>query len=154
MTGTAPARTAAGASSASAHERFTIAGGRLIGHVRRLVREGNARRISIKQGEDTLAAFPLTIGVGGAVLAPGLAALGTLAALLAGCSISTERVDRSALAPRQDESHPEDGGGRQAAPRRTDAAAASPFAPIVDGVRGPDDLDPLFVPERLRPRAG
>ena len=46
-------------------EHIKIDGDRLIAEVKRLVAEGNVRRISIKQGEHTVAEFPLTVGVAG-----------------------------------------------------------------------------------------
>jgi hypothetical protein len=73
-------------------EHIKIDGDRLIAEVKRLVAEGNVRRISIKQGEHTGAEFPLTVGVAGAVLAPWLAAIGAIAALVTDCSIEVERA--------------------------------------------------------------
>jgi hypothetical protein len=73
-------------------EHIKIDGDRLIAEVKRLVAEGNVRRISIKQGEHTVAEFPLTVGVAGAVLAPWLAAIGAIAALVTDCSIEVERA--------------------------------------------------------------
>jgi hypothetical protein len=64
----------------------------LIGTVQRLVHEGNVRRIKVKQDGQTVAEFPLTVGVVGAAFAPVLAALGALAALLAECTIEVERT--------------------------------------------------------------
>ena len=58
-----------------------------------MIAEGNVRRISIKQGEHTVAEFPLTVGVAGTVLAPLLAAIGAIAALVTDCSIVVERAD-------------------------------------------------------------
>jgi hypothetical protein len=74
-------------------EQFKIDPDRLLAEMRRLVSEANVRRISIKQGEHTVAEIPLTIGVAGAVLAPWLAAAGAIAALVTDCSIVVERVD-------------------------------------------------------------
>ena len=74
-------------------EQFKIDGDRLVSEVRRLVAEGNVRRITVKQGDHTIAEFPLTVGVAGAVLAPWLAAVGAIAALVTDCSIVVERVD-------------------------------------------------------------
>lgn len=54
------------------------------------------RRIRVRQKDRTLAEFPLTIGVVGAVFAPMLAAVGALAALITECSIDIERVERPA----------------------------------------------------------
>lgn len=69
-------------------ERVTVAGGELVGYVKQLIAEGNVRRLIIrKPGGDTLIEVPLTAGVavGGAltVLAPIIAALGAMAALIA-----------------------------------------------------------------------
>ncbi|MGO9180439.1 MAG: DUF4342 domain-containing protein [Candidatus Limnocylindrales bacterium] len=74
-------------------EHVKIDGDRLLTEVKRLIAEGNVCRISIKQGEHTVAEFPLTIGVAGAVLAPWLAAIGAIAALVTDCSIVVERAD-------------------------------------------------------------
>ena len=56
-------------------EQFKIDGDQLLGTFKRLIKEGNVRRISIKQGENTIVELPLTVGVAGAVLAPWLAAV-------------------------------------------------------------------------------
>jgi hypothetical protein len=60
--------------------------------VKELIAEGNVRHISItdKDGKDIMS-FPLTVGVVAAVLAPVLAAVGALAALIGDCSITVER---------------------------------------------------------------
>jgi len=74
-------------------EQFKIDGDRLLSEFKRLVNEGNVRRVSIKQGEHTIVELPLTVGVAGAVLAPWLAAVGAIAALVTDCSIVVERVE-------------------------------------------------------------
>ncbi len=75
-------------------EEFTISGDELLARVRELVREGNVRRISIKNEEGrVLAEFPLTIGVIGAALLPIWAAIGAIAALATHCTIVVERVE-------------------------------------------------------------
>ena len=73
-------------------ESIKVEGGELLDRVRKIVHEGNVRRIIIKQGSRSVAEFPLTVGVVGAVFAPVLAAVGALAALLTECSIDVERV--------------------------------------------------------------
>jgi hypothetical protein len=79
-------------------ETIKVEGGQLIDQIKRLLHEGNVRRIVIKQGERTVVEFPLTIGVVGVVLAPVLAAAGALAALLTDCTIEVEReADMAAL---------------------------------------------------------
>jgi len=64
----------------------------ILGQLKKVVDEGNARRVVVKQRGRTVAEFPLTAGVIGAVLAPVAAAIGALSALLADCSIEVEKV--------------------------------------------------------------
>ena len=73
-------------------ESFTVNGGELLKKVKELIHEGNVRRITIlsKEGK-TIAVFPLTVGVVGAVIAPPLAAIGAIAALITECTIKVER---------------------------------------------------------------
>jgi hypothetical protein len=75
-------------------ESFRVSGEDLLKKVKELIHEGNIRRISIedKNGK-TVLIFPLTIGVVGAVLAPPLAAIGALAALLTECTVRVEREE-------------------------------------------------------------
>ena len=74
-------------------ESFKVTGGQLVDAVRKLLHEGNVRRVIIKHGDHTVAEFPLTIGVIGAVLAPILAAIGAIAAVVNECTIEVERVE-------------------------------------------------------------
>jgi len=60
--------------------------------LRKLVEEGNIRRVVVKQKGKTIAEFPLTAGVIGAVMAPVAAAIGALSALIADCTIEVEKV--------------------------------------------------------------
>lgn len=75
-------------------ESFKIHGEQLVKKIRELISEGNVRKITITDhsGKE-LMSFPLTIGVVGAVLAPVLAAVGALAALIGECTISVEREE-------------------------------------------------------------
>ncbi len=72
-------------------ETIKVEGGELLEQVRRLIHEGNVRRIVIRQGDRTIAEFPLTVGLVGTLGAPILAAVGALAALLTNCSIAVQR---------------------------------------------------------------
>lgn len=84
------------------YESIKVEGGQLVDKVAQLVREGNVRRIVIRQGDRSIAEFPLTVGVVGAMFAPVLAAVGALAALIGDCSIEVERVaDDKAEPPKQ-----------------------------------------------------
>jgi hypothetical protein len=77
-------------------ESIKAEGANVIERLKQLIHEGNVRRVVLKQGARTVAEFPLTAGVVGAVLAPVLAAIGALIALLKDCSIEVEReVDRT-----------------------------------------------------------
>ncbi len=75
-------------------EEFKVNGEELLAKVKQLINEGNIRRIIIKNKDDkTLVELPLTIGVVGAVIAPVLAAVGAIAALVTECTIVVERKD-------------------------------------------------------------
>ena len=58
-----------------------------------IVREGTARRITVKKDGEVVADFPLAVGVAGAVLAAPLAAVAAIAALIADCTIEVERYE-------------------------------------------------------------
>ena len=60
--------------------------------MKKLVHEGNVRRVVIKQGDHVVVEFPLTVGVLGTVLAPMLAAIGAVAAMMKECTLEVERV--------------------------------------------------------------
>jgi len=64
----------------------------ILAQLRKLVEEGNIRRVVVKQKGRTVAEFPLTAGVIGAVIAPVAAAIGALTALIADCSIEVEKT--------------------------------------------------------------
>jgi hypothetical protein len=74
------------------NESFKVNGEGLLKKVKELIKEGNVRKITIKdKNEKELMSFPLTFGVVGAVIAPVLAAIGAIAALIGECTISVER---------------------------------------------------------------
>lgn len=73
-------------------EEFRVSGEGLLAKIKELIREGNIRRIIIKNEEGkTLIELPVTIGVVGIALAPMLAAVGAIAALVSNCTIVVER---------------------------------------------------------------
>lgn len=73
-------------------ETFKVSGEDLLKKVKELLHEGNIRRIIIKDKKGkTIVEFPLTVGVAGALIAPALAAVGAVAALVTECSITVER---------------------------------------------------------------
>jgi hypothetical protein len=76
----------------SKKEEFKVEGGRLVEKIKQLIKEGNVRRIIIKDEKDeVIMELPMTVAVLGTVLAPVLAAVGALAALLTSCTIVVER---------------------------------------------------------------
>lgn len=77
---------------ATTKEEFKVNGEDLLAKVKQLINEGNVRRILIKNKDGkSIAEFPLTVGIVGAVLAPILAAVGAIAALVTECTIIVER---------------------------------------------------------------
>ena len=76
-------------------EEFTISGEKLVSTDKKLVREGNIRRITIKNKEGKIQIeIPLTFGVVGALFLPTLAAIGAIAALVTECTIVVEKVEK------------------------------------------------------------
>jgi hypothetical protein len=74
------------------HESFKVSGDEIMAKVKEIIKEGNARRIIIKNEKDeVIMEFPLTIGAIGVVLAPIFAAVGTLTALATHCTIVVEK---------------------------------------------------------------
>ena len=64
----------------------------ILAQIRKLIDEGNIRRVVVKQQGRTIAEFPLTVGVVGTVIAPVAAAIGALTAVLAECTIEVEKM--------------------------------------------------------------
>jgi DNA-binding Lrp family transcriptional regulator len=64
----------------------------VVNQLKKLVEEGNIRRVVVRQRGRTIAEFPLTAGVIGAVIAPVAAAIGALSALVTECSIEVEKT--------------------------------------------------------------
>ena len=79
-------------------DEILVTGNELVERIKKLVADGNVRRLIIrKPGGESLLEIPLTAGVavGGTVtiLAPVLAAIGALAALLAEFKVEIVRTD-------------------------------------------------------------
>jgi len=72
-------------------ETFKAEGSNLADKLNDLIREGNVRRIVVEHQGKTVAEFPLSVGVIGALIAPVAAAIGGLVALLKDCTIKIER---------------------------------------------------------------
>lgn len=73
-------------------EEFQFSGDTLLTKIKEIIREGNIRRVVIKNEEGkVLVDIPLTVGVVGTLLAPQLAAIGAIAALVMRGSILIEK---------------------------------------------------------------
>ena len=100
----------------TAWETIKVQGGQVVEELKKLLHEGNVRRVIVKQKGSSVAEFPLTVGVIGALAAPVLAAVGALVAVLADCSIEVERATEPAGAQ---------AAGKTAGSRSTKARPAS-----------------------------
>lgn len=75
-------------------EEYKVSGEEVLAKIKELITAGNIRRIIIKNDEHkVILEIPLTFAVVGAVLAPVLAAVGAMAALLTKCTIVVERTE-------------------------------------------------------------
>ena len=75
-------------------EEFRVDGERLIAKIKEVLHEGNIRRIIIKDKEGkTVMEIPMTLGVVGVLLAPQLAAIGAIAALLTEATVVVEKSE-------------------------------------------------------------
>ena len=76
-------------------EELRISGEKLVSRIKKLVREGNIRCVTIKNKDGkTLIEIPLTFGVVGALFLPTLAAIGAIAALVTECTIVVEKIEK------------------------------------------------------------
>lgn len=93
-------------------EEFRVSGERVVEKVKELLREGNVRRITLKNDEGkTLIEIPLTLGVIGTLLLPVWAGIGAIAALVANLTIAVEKVVPAGDAPEADASEGEEASG-------------------------------------------
>ena len=78
----------------SRSEEFQFSGDTLMARIKELIHQGNIRRIIIKNEDGrTLIDIPLTVGVVGALLAPQLATIGAIAALVTRGTIVVEKTE-------------------------------------------------------------
>ncbi|MDO8502082.1 MAG: DUF4342 domain-containing protein [Gemmatimonadaceae bacterium] len=84
--------TTANSSSSPHAEEHKVSADKLLEKVKQIIREGNARKISIRNDAGkSLMEIPLTMGVIGVVLAPVWIAIGTIAALAGHYTIVVEK---------------------------------------------------------------
>jgi hypothetical protein len=76
-------------------EEFSVNGDELLAKIKNLVNEGNIRRVIIKDKEGKVVfEIPLTFGVVGALIAPQLAAIGAIAALITEVTVVVEKSEQ------------------------------------------------------------
>jgi len=74
------------------NEEFKVSGNELVEKIKELIKQGNIRRIIIKNEKgDTLVEIPLTWAVIGTAIAPVLAAVGAIAAMVTNCTVVVEK---------------------------------------------------------------
>jgi uncharacterized protein DUF4342 len=73
-------------------EHIEVEGEGFIEKLKELIHEGNVRRVVVQHQGRNVAEFPVTAGVVGALLAPVVAAIGAMVALLKDCTIRVERT--------------------------------------------------------------
>jgi hypothetical protein len=80
-------------------ERFTVSGSELVEKVKKLIHEGNIRRVRLLHEGKVLIEIPLSIGAPaaaiGIIAAPVMAALAAFAALVTECTVEVEKIDES-----------------------------------------------------------
>jgi len=72
-------------------ERIQVTGDKLVETIKKLVHEGNVRKLIIRDGERTVMEIPLTVAAVGVLAAPLLAAIGAFAALASDYTLEVER---------------------------------------------------------------
>ncbi len=78
--------------SKKTQEEFKVEGKKVVGRVKALIKEGNVRKITVKDSKGKIIlSLPVTAGVIGAVLLPPLVILGAVAAFLTECTITVQR---------------------------------------------------------------
>jgi hypothetical protein len=74
-------------------EEILVRGNELVEKIKEMARKGNVTRIRVKQDDKVLVEIPVTAGVVGALLAPQLAIIGAVAALISKCTLEIERME-------------------------------------------------------------
>lgn len=75
-------------------EEFRVDGEKIVSKIKELIHEGNIRKVILKDKDGkTLMEIPVMFGVVGALLAPQLAAIGAIAALLTEATIVVEKSE-------------------------------------------------------------
>ena len=74
-------------------DEIFVRGSELVEKIKEIVKKGNINRLRVKQDDNVLVEIPVTAGVVGALLAPQLAIIGAVAALVSRCTVEIEKRD-------------------------------------------------------------
>jgi len=80
-------------------EEFQVASGDMVATMKRLLHEGNVRRITIKHEGHNVLEIPLTVGLIGTLFVPWLAAVGAISAVMTHCTIEVVRTEHPDTPP-------------------------------------------------------
>lgn len=75
-------------------EQVQVSGGELVEKIKEIIHQGNVTKIIVKSQEKTIVEIPVTAGAIGVLIAPHLAILGVLSALVTKCTIEIERTNK------------------------------------------------------------
>lgn len=75
-------------------EQINVTGSELVEKIKEIIHQGNVTKIIVKSQEKTIVEIPVTAGAIGMLLAPHLAMLGVLSALVTKCTIEIERTNK------------------------------------------------------------
>ena len=78
-------------------ETVTVAGNEVVDKIKDLIKKGNITKIRVKKDNKVILDIPVTAGAIGTFLAPQIAALGTVVALISKCTLEIERPDKRTL---------------------------------------------------------
>jgi hypothetical protein len=82
-------------------ESFKAEGNQIVETLKTVIHQGNIRRVVVEHDGRLVAEFPMTAGVVGVLLAPVLAAIGVLVAMMEDCAIKVERADAAPERPKE-----------------------------------------------------
>lgn len=75
-------------------EQITVTGSELVEKIKEIIHQGNVTKVIVKSQQKTIVEIPVTAGAIGVLLAPHLAILGVLSALVTKCTIEVERINK------------------------------------------------------------
>jgi len=78
-------------------ETVTVAGGEVLDRIKELIKQGNVTKIRIKKDNNTILDIPVTAGAIGTILAPQLAAIGAVVAVISKATLEIERPNKDVI---------------------------------------------------------